>query len=235
MHPVSGATREDSRISSQPEAERAHRDIDAGGIVALAVPAIVVFAGFFWLGLYVRLHGEPPAVWVFAQAVRGHAIGLAWALTNAGYAHVLAPLYVLSLIVAIVSPRRRLPALAVLAAGLAAWGLADQFQHYFARPRRDDWLIRHEHAFSYPSSHAAISTAFYFFWGLVLLRSSLARWLRATAFVLLTALTLGIMWSRLSLAAHYPTDVVGGAALGGMLVLLTVALARTAGGRLLER
>ncbi|HET9096111.1 MAG TPA: phosphatase PAP2 family protein [Candidatus Baltobacteraceae bacterium] len=214
---------------------RRSADIHAGAILALALPAVVLFAGFMWLGFHVKLHGEPPAMWAFAQAVRGRAIGLAWALTNAGYAHVLAPLYVLSLVVAIVSPRWRLQALVVLAAGLAAWGLADQFQHYFARPRRDDWLIRHEHAFSYPSSHAAISTAFYFFWGLVLLRSSLAGWLRVTAFILLTALTLGIMWSRLSLAAHYPTDVVGGAALGVMLILLAVALVRTAGGRLLER
>lgn len=214
---------------------RRSADIDAGVIVPFAVAAVALFAGFMWLGYYVKLHGEPPAMWAFAQAVRGHGIGLAWAFTNAGFAYILAPLYALSAIVAIVSPRWRLPALLVLAAGLAAWGLADGFQHYFARPRRDDWLIRHEHAFSYPSSHATISTAFYFFWGLVLLRSGLAAWLRVTAFIFLTALTLGIMWSRLALAAHYPCDVLGGAALGLMLVLLAVALVRTAGGRLLGR
>lgn len=206
-----------------------------GAILALAAPAVVLFAGFMWLGFYVTAHGEPPAMWAFAQSVRGHAIGLAWVLTNIGFAQVLAPLYVLSLIVAAVSPRWRLPALVIVAVALAAWGAADGFQHYFARPRRDDWLIRHEHAFSYPSSHAAISTAFYFFWGLVFLRSGPATWLRIGAFVLLTALTLGIIWSRLALAAHYPTDVIGGTVLGGMLVLLAVALVRTAGGRLLER
>jgi undecaprenyl-diphosphatase len=122
-----------------------------------------------------------------------------------------------------------------VAVALVCWGAADGFQHYFARPRRDDWLIRHEHAFSYPSSHAAICTGFYFFWGLTLLRSQLAAWLRVGAFTLLTALTLGIIWSRLALGAHYPTDVIGGAALGAVIILLAAALVRTAGGRLLER
>lgn len=219
---------EDKRISSQPA-------VRTRAVLALVLPAIILFAGFLWLGFHVKLHGEPPAMWEFAKSLRGHAVGLAWAFTNAGYAYVLAPLYALTLIIAFVSPRWRLPALLVLCAGLAAWGLADGFQHYFARPRRDDWLIRHEHAFSYPSSHAAISTAFYFFWGLVLLRSRLAAWVRVAAFVLLTALTLGIIWSRLALAAHYPSDVIGGALLGVFLILLALALVRTAGGRLLER
>jgi undecaprenyl-diphosphatase len=136
--------------------------------------------------------------------------------------------------VGVISPRWRLPAFVIVAAALVAWGAADQFQHFFARPRRDDWLIRHEHAFSYPSSHAAISTAFYFFWGLVLSRSRFAAWVRVAAFIVLTALTLGIIWSRLALAAHYPTDVIGGTVLGAVIILLAVALVRTAGGRLLE-
>ena len=214
---------------------RARADIDVSRIVPLAIAAIVLFAGFMWLGFHVKAHGEPPALWAFAQNVRGQAIGLAWALTNAGYAYILAPLYLITLIIGVVSPRWRLPAFVILVTALIAWGAADQFQHYFARPRRDDWLIRHEHAFSYPSSHAAICTSFYFFWGLALLRSTLTAWVRRTAFVLLTALTLGIIWSRLALGAHYPTDVIGGAALGLTLLLLAVALARTAGSRLLER
>jgi len=200
-------------------------------VLALALPAIVLLAGFLWLGFYVKVHGEPPALWLFAQAVRGRAIGAAWILTNIGYASVLAPLFVLTALAGIFSPRWRVPALYVLVVALACWAAADNFQHFFARPRRGDWLIRHEHAFSYPSSHAAISTGFYFLWGLVLLRSKLPSWLSVGAFTVLTALTLGIIWSRMALGAHYPTDVIGGAMLGAALALLGAALLRTAARR----
>jgi undecaprenyl-diphosphatase len=188
-----------------------------------AIAGIVLFALFFALGGYVTRHGEPAALWAFAQSVRGHAIGLAWAFTNAGWAQVLAPLYAICLVIAAVNKRWRVRALYIVVVALICWGLADGFQHFFARPRRGDWLIRHEHAFSYPSSHAAISTGFYFLCGWVLLRSELRPWIRYASFIALTAFTLGIVWSRLALAAHYPTDVLGGIMLGLAVSLLAAA------------
>lgn len=186
-----------------------------------ASAAIVLFALFFLLGGYVTRHGEPAVLWAFAQAVRGHALGLAWAFTNAGWAKVLAPLYFVCLVLAAVNPRWRVRALYVVSVALVSWGAADGFQRFFARPRRGDWLIRHEHAFSYPSSHAAIATGFYFLWAVVLLLSAeLAAPVRYGCFVVLAAFTLGIVWSRLALAAHYPTDVIGGIMLGLVVSLL---------------
>lgn len=195
-------------------------------VAALAVVAILLFAGFFWLGLYVTHHGEPPVLWAFAQRVRGHAIGLAWIFTNMGWPQVLAPLYLVTIAIAIFKPEWRVRALYVLAVALICWGAADGFQHFFGRPRREDWLIRHEHAFSYPSSHAAIATGFYFLWGVVLLRSRLPALARYGACALLFAVTLGIMWSRLALAAHYPTDVAGGLVLGLVVSLLAASMVK---------
>ena len=188
-----------------------------------------------WLGFYVTQHGEPPALWRFAQAVHGQALGLAWALTNAGFAHTLAPLFALCIVLAAFSPRWRVAALFVLAVALVCWGATDGLQHYFARPRRLDWLLYRERSYSYPSSHASISTGFYFLWGLVLLRSPLPAWLRIGSFVLLSLLTAGIIWSRVAIGAHYPTDVLGGAALGASIILFASALLRAFGGRLFER
>lgn len=203
----------------------------ASAAICIAI-SIVLFAGFWWLGLYVRAHGEPPLLWAFAKSVRGHAIWVAWAFTNAGWAQVLGPLYAFCIVVAIVWKRRRLRALYALACGLVAWGAADGMQRLFARPRRTDWLIRHEHAFSYPSSHATISTAFYLLAAVLILRSGLPRALRVAAFALLAVLWLGILWSRLALAAHYPTDVIGGVCLGAVIALTGAALVRLGGGRL---
>lgn len=201
----------------------------AGVYVAISV---VLFAGLWWLGLYVTTHGEPPLLWAFAKSVRGHAVWVAWAFTNAGYAKVLAPLYALCILIAVFSKHWRLRAIYAVVSGLVAWGAAAGLQDLFARPRRTDWLIRHEHAFSYPSSHATISTAFYLLAGVLLLRSELPRWLRYLAFAVLAVLWLGILWSRLALAAHYPTDVIGGVCLGSLVALLGAAFIRLGGGRL---
>jgi membrane-associated phospholipid phosphatase len=219
-----------SRISLPPAVERPRQTV-----LALILPATILFAVFWWLGLYVTRHGEPAMLWKFAQNLRGHETGLAWAFTNAGWASVLAPIYALCILCAIFVRRWQVRLLYLLAVALAAWGCADGFQRLFARPRRLDWLIRHEHAFSYPSSHAATATAFYLLAAILLLKSELPAWVRYVAFALLVAMWLGILWSRLALAAHYPTDILGGTCLGLLLALTGASLVRIAGGRLIER
>jgi membrane-associated phospholipid phosphatase len=190
---------------------------------------------FLLLGRYVTTHPEPHALSVFALQLRGHGTGIAWAFTEMGWGYVLGPLYVALIVLAILRPEWRVPALFALAIGLICWGAADAFQHFFARPRRNDWLIRHETAFSYPSSHATISTGFYFLCGLLALRSRLAGWLRYGLFAALTLITLGIIWSRIELATHYVTDVIGGVMLATAIIMLGAAAMEFAGYRVAER
>jgi membrane-associated phospholipid phosphatase len=191
--------------------------------------AVVFFALFAWLGSYVTAHGEPPAFWAIAKAVRGEDLALAWAFTNCGWPQVLAPLYLICVAVAVlfVQWRERMSFLVV--SGLAGWLAADWFQRYFARPRRGDWLLRHEHAFSYPSSHASTATGFYLLAAFLLLRSELPARIRYPAFAVLIAVWGGILWSRLALAAHYPTDVAGGVCLGLGIIFIALAAIRSAG------
>lgn len=208
---------------------------DRTEVLTLVVAALVLIAAFWWLGIYVTEHGEPPALLAFAKAARGHAIRVAWAFTNAGWAPVLAPLYAICLAIAVFVKTWRARMLYLVGTALTAWGCADELQRLFARPRRLDWLIRHEHAFSYPSSHATISTAFYLLAAILALRSNLPPVARYFGFGLLAGMWLGILWSRLALAAHYPTDVIGGVCLGLALALFGAAIVRATGGRLAER
>lgn len=199
------------------------------------VAAFILLAVFFWLGHYVTTYPEPHALAVFALALRGHGTGTAWEFTEMGWGYVLGPLYVALIALAIFRREWRVPALFAVAIGLICWGAATGFQHFFARPRRTDWLIRHETAFSYPSSHAAISAGFYFLCGLLALRSRLAAWLRYTLFVVLTLVTLGIIWSRIELAAHNITDVIGGVMLALVIISLGAAVLEFAGVGLFTR
>ena len=209
--------------------------MDRRHAAAHIVAALVLFAAFLLLGRYVTTHPEPHALSVFALQLRGHGTGVAWAFTEMGWGYVLGPLYVALIALAIFRPEWRLPALFVVAIALICWGAATEFQHFFARPRRADWLIRHETAFSYPSSHAAISTGFYFLCGLFALRSRLASWVRYTLFAALTFITLAIIWSRIELAAHYITDVIGGVMLALAIILAGTAIMEFAGHAVVER
>lgn len=204
----------------QPAADRRK----AAGVLAPFAAALALLALVVWLGMYVSAHGEPPALWAFAKAVRGTDLRLAWAFTNCGWAQVLAPLYLVCIIVAIRSRAWRERMIYLVASALVAWGAADRLQWIFMRPRRTDWLLKHETSFSYPSSHASISTAFYLLAGILLVTSDLPRPWRLSGFAAGCILWLGILWSRLSLAAHYPTDVAGGVALGGAIALLGAAV-----------
>ena len=188
------------------------------------IAAFILLAAVFWLGYYVTKHPEPSAFASIALALRGHGTAIAWKFTEMGWGYVLAPLYVALVALAIFRPEWRVPALFAVTIGLICWGAATGFQAFFHRPRRLDWLIRHERAFSYPSSHAAVSTGFYFLCGLLALRSRLAPWLRYTLFTVLTCITLGIIWSRVELAAHNITDVIGGV----MLALAIISLGSAA-------
>ncbi len=197
--------------------------------VGHVVFACIVLAVFFWLGFYVTKHGEPHTLNAFALQLRGHGTAIAWRFTEMGWGYVLGPLYVALIVLAIFRPEWRRPALFAVAIALICWGAATGFQHFFARPRRLDWLIRHETAGSYPSSHAAVSTGFYFLCGLLALGSHLKAWLRYTLFIVLTFVTLAIIWSRIELAAHNITDVIGGVMLALVIIGLGAAAAEFAG------
>ena len=155
----------------------------------------------------------------------GDASLTAWVLTWALYMYWLGPLCVLLLLFAWRFPRWRPAVVATTASLLVTWFLSDAFQHFYHRPRRLDWVVKHETAFSYPSTHASLAVAYYGFWAYLILRSSLPALIRYGKPVALLGLILGVFWARLALGAHYPTDIIGGALLGFAVVSAAVAVA----------
>ena len=192
--------------------------------IGALINAIVAFGVFAWLGSYVVHNGEPLLFVSWERALLNHSTLIAWWLTWSCYVYVLVPVAVVLIVVAWRVPSWRVRAVFSLAMLLLCWQGADLFQHLFARPRRLDWVVRHESAFSYPSSHAAISFGFYGLWAAMIWRSELSRTVRTILPLLLVALVLGICWSRLALGAHYLTDLVGGALLACALLSAGVAV-----------
>ena len=183
--------------------------------ISLAI-AIVAYALFLALGHAVGREPDPGPMFFVEATWVNHATLIAEFLTWMCYPYVLAPICIALIAVAVRVPQWRGPIAFSIVALLLAWRGADFAQHYFARPRRLDWIVKHETSFSYPSSHATIVTAFYLLWSILIARSALAG--RASVAVLLALVGFGIMWSRLALGAHYLTDIVGGVLLGVALV-----------------
>jgi undecaprenyl-diphosphatase len=202
-----------------------------------AALALVALGFFFMLGRDVVAHGEPPMLWASERSLLNHATLVGWWLTWACYPKVLIPVCVGLLIVAWRFQEWRGRIVLSIVLLLLCWQGADFFQHFFARPRRLDWVVKHETSFSYPSSHAAIVIGFYALWAILLYYSDLPWAARRVGAILLLLLSLAVCWARLALGAHYLTDLVGGALLGIALVLgattiVPAAFSRGVAGRL---
>lgn len=186
-----------------------------------AVVAAAAFGLFLALGFALERAPDPAPLLTWEAGLQNHSTLIAWWLTWACYVQVLVPLALASLIVAWRVPAWRSRAIFGVVMLLLCWRGADLFQHFFMRPRRLDWVVRRETAFSYPSSHAAIATGFYLLWAVMLYASNLPRRVRASVSMLIGVLAIGVLWSRLALGAHYLTDLAGGA----LLALAIVAAA----------
>ena len=189
-----------------------------------AIVAVLLVLLFLELGRYVIASGEPAWLLGPEHAMVNHGTLVAWMVTWLGYIEVLVPLSIIVLIVGWRYPQWRTQAIFSVVMLLLSWRLADLFQHIFARPRRLDWVVRHETSFSYPSSHAAIAFGFYALWGAFLWYSDLPRNVRLAGALGAVALALAICWSRLALGAHYMTDIAGGVLLATALVSAGAAL-----------
>lgn len=189
-----------------------------------AFVAILSFAAFYVLGRIVVAYGEPAFLLQWERALFDHSTLVAWWLTWACYPDVLIPICIALLIVAWLLPAWRQRAFASIILLLLCWRTADFFQHVFARHRPLDWVVKHETAFSYPSSHAAIVAGFYWLWVVMLYSSNPNCTARKAVSMLLFVFGVGICWSRLALGAHYITDLLGGVLLGIAFVAAAAAL-----------
>jgi membrane-associated phospholipid phosphatase len=132
--------------------------------------------------------------------------------------------------VAIFAVRRRARFLAgvLVAVACAAQGLDVLLKLLFHRPRPDLlWRVAALASYSFPSGHSMVSAAAYGMAAIVIGRLEPRRWpVHVVGWLLI--LLIGV--SRIYLGVHWATDVIGGFAAGG-LVLVAVDLALPRAGR----
>ena len=187
------------------------------GALTLAFAAIYAL-----LGAAVS-HAPPSAIDRAGHALLGGPPHLALLFTESCYWNVLLALGIAGIIFAVRVPAWRERIVTSLVTTVVFWQVSDALKNVFARPRPGYWRIIHEPTFAYSSGHAMFATIVYGLWAWFVWRSDLPFALRVTVAPLLVLWAAGIIWSRLSLGAHWVTDLAGGVLLG--LVALSAGAA----------
>lgn len=210
------------------------------GLLALGVAVLVAlatFVGLLGIGEDVTQSNglataDPGRLRFFVDHRTSALIAAARDVTNAGAVPVLAGLSVVIAALLWWRGQRLIVAVAPGAAFVAAGVLVAVTKQAVGRARPDAAIrLATETEASFPSGHSADGTALYVTLALVLavlvLRRPLARFLAVAAAIGLSG---AIGLSRLTLAVHWPTDVMAGWALG-----LVVALVVTTAAVLIDR
>jgi undecaprenyl-diphosphatase len=191
--------------------------------VRLWVVAIVCVALVFALGAFVA-HRPPASADIAAGSLRGHAVPLALFFTGLGRWPLLLGLGVVAAGTA-VALRTGLTAVAILyATQIVSQGVNAAVKLLFHRARPDAWLHIHETDLSYPSGHAVTAVVFFVGFAILAWHAPLPRPVAAAVVAALLVCAVGIPWSRMALAAHYFTDVLGGLLLGTAFLCAAFAL-----------
>lgn len=115
--------------------------------------------------------------------------------------------------------------LALLLSLVGGWLWDEVLKRLFQRPRPLGPWLASASGFSFPSGHSVVAVTFYGVMALLLiryLRSGALRFAAVGVSLLLVGL-IGI--SRIYLGVHYPSDVLGGYALGGAWAIICLVIA----------
>ncbi len=191
--------------------------------VRLWIVALVCAVLVFVLGALVGQ--RPPAgVDIATGSLRGHAVPLALFFTGLGRWPVLLGLSVVAAGLAL-ALRTGFTAVVILyATQTLSQGANAAVKLLFHRARPDAWLHIHETDLSYPSGHAVTAVVFFVGFAILAWHAPLPRPVAAVTTAALLVCAVGIPWSRLALAAHYFTDVLGGTLFGTAFLCAALAL-----------
>jgi undecaprenyl-diphosphatase len=140
-------------------------------------------------------------------------------ITSLGSATVLTMVTAAAVLFLMFSRRRRMGGF-VAASVVSGSAISAILKIMFDRPRPDVAAAARIFTASFPSGHATLSAVTYLTLGALLTQSTPIRSLKVYFVILAVFLTLIVGISRVYIGVHYPTDVVGGWALGTAWALL---------------
>jgi len=122
-------------------------------------------------------------------------------------------------------PTRRKYGVPVSIASAVSCGIYTPMKHIMLRARPDKALrLISQGGYSFPSGHAAISIAFFGLLFILVRKYVKDDETRNTLSIVLGVLSIGIGLTRIYVGVHWPTDVICGWCVGGIVVLITMMI-----------
>jgi undecaprenyl-diphosphatase len=194
--------------------------------------ALFAFAAIAYAVLGAAVSHRPPAgIDASARALAGSAPRIAWLFTASCLWPTLTTFGAIAVVAAIRSRAWRGRIVFALVTTLTTWQLSDVLKTVFARPRPTYWYLYHEPSFAYSSGHAMFAVLVYGLWAYHAARSGAPPPVRAGLCALLAGWGGAVLWSRLALGAHYPSDLLGGVLLAIAMLALAYTIATLAAPR----
>jgi undecaprenyl-diphosphatase len=167
----------------------------------------------------------PDGIDLAGRALAGGLPYAALAFTASCWWFSLVALGIAAIVLALIVPAWRARVIFSVVTTLIAWQASDAVKNLFMRTRPSYWILHHETSWSYPSGHAMFAVVVYGLWSYYFATSDLPRPLRTLLAAAWALWGIGVIWSRLSLGAHFVTDLIGGVLFGIMMLAVAAAIA----------
>lgn len=200
----------------------------APSTVVLALAGIALVAGLAGLVFTGASRAFDTTVMEFVRSEpMREPLGFLRVVTEAGSTGAVMILAAAALLVGLAIGPWRHGVIAAVVVGLASIGNA-LIKVAIARERPDliDAIVS-EPGYSFPSGHSALGMVGWGILAVVVSRTRLPRAVRLALVAVMAVIVVLIGVSRVYLGVHYPTDVIAGWTLGGVIVLLYERLTRT--------
>ncbi len=145
-------------------------------------------------------------------------------ITIIGSHHFLIPANLAIMVYAFFIIRNKWLGIQVMSIALSSLLLMFTLKQIFGRPRPAEPLIERVSGLSFPSGHAFMSFTFFGLLAFIVFRETKRKWLRYLLMFVFIAIAVLIALSRVYLNVHYTSDILAGAAMGIMWLVISLVV-----------